>query len=248
MSSQGIVIKNLTKSYIVKDKRIKVIENLNLNIKPGKITCIVGSSGAGKTTLLKMLSGLIDCDEGQIILGNPETVEKNEVGFIFQSNNNLPWKTVEENITLGIKVGQKNIIRDDVKEIIDKVGLRGYENYYPYQISGGMNQRTSIARALIRKSKILLLDEPFSSLDYFSRLKIQELLLQLNQKEKITIVMVTHDIDEAINISNDICLLYGQPLNSVKTYENIEMLRTNLNNIKIFKSEIFSILNFNENK
>lgn len=187
---------------------LDVLNNLNLDINKEEIICIVGPSGCGKSTLLNIISGLIKPDKGKI------TGDLDLVGYVFQEDRLLPFKTVYENIAIvGKEKNYKKII-----DLIHEVGLKGFEDSYPNKLSGGMRQRCSIARAFYFNSKILLMDEPFKSLDYNLKVNMIDYLIKLWDKSKSSIVFVTHNIDEALLLGNRIVVLSNRPTIVLKTF------------------------------
>lgn len=200
---------------------IKVLNNFNLSIEDQEITCILGPSGCGKSTLLNIMAGIIKPDGG--VIKNP----KKKVGYVFQEDRLLPWRTVYENIRLVNKKAPDSKIKD----LINLVGLAGFENKYPSQLSGGMRQRCSIARAFNFESEILLMDEPFKSLDYDLRLNMVEGLIDIWQEWNNTIVFVTHEIDEALLLGDRIVILSKNPsavenIISIKIPQNMRSLES----------------------
>ena len=191
-------------------KKTKVLDNISFEIAAGEFVSIVGPSGCGKSTLLKIIAGLLDSDTGELT-----TIKNKEIniGMIFQDDNLLPWFTVEKNIGIGLKIQKRN--RTEIKEktrwAIKVIGMEGYERYFPFQLSGGMKKRVAIARSLVLNSELLLMDEPFGALDAITKLKIQEDLLNLQKENGFSVCMVTHDIDEAITLSNRIIVVGGTP-------------------------------------
>ena len=185
----------------------EAIKLINLDVMEGEFLAIVGASGCGKSTMLRIIGGLENQYNGQVIVnGSSVTKASRDKGFIFQDHRLLPWLTVKENIQFSLPNSQKNNI-ELIKENLELVGLSDFENAYPKQLSGGMAQRVAIARALANKPKILLLDEPFGALDAITRMNLQEQILKIWRKEKITMIIVTHDIDEAILLSDRIYIL-----------------------------------------
>lgn len=211
----ALEVKNAKKNFLINREEIEVLRDINLNINDGEIVSIVGSSGCGKSTLLKMLIGLEDVTDGEIHVNgkNPYETDSTEVGMIFQEARLFPWKTVAKNIEFGIarKNLTKNEKRDLVKYYIELVGLRDFEKALPEQLSGGMKQRVSIARTLINKPQILLLDEPFGALDAFTKINLQNEMLNIWEKEKTTMIIVTHDIDEAIYLGHRVVVMSPKP-------------------------------------
>lgn len=219
-------VKALSKSFTSTEGTYHVLTNINLQVNKGDFLCIVGPSGCGKSTLLVQLAGLEKPDLGGIYL-NGECVTKPQTNrlMVFQEFNQLfPWKTVLNNVIFPLKlhkIGQSNTERKALaKTYLDLVQLNGYENFYPHQLSGGMKQRVAIARALAMKSEILLMDEPFGSLDAQSRTELQQMLLDIWQATGITIVFVTHDINEALLLSNRIVVMGRSPENIKKIIDN----------------------------
>lgn len=188
------------------------VRNISFSTEPGEIIGVLGTSGCGKSTLLRTISGLDDDYEGEIaIKGNTSQEMLDKTGFIFQEPRLLPWLTVLDNVTFGlngIKKEEKKIFGENY---LKNVGLSDSENLYPRQLSGGMAQRVAIARALVTSPEILLLDEPFSALDAFTKMQLQDLLLDVWSTYQSTIVLVTHDIDEATYLCDRIIILRGQP-------------------------------------
>jgi len=205
-----IVIKDLTKYY----EHLHVLDNLNFNIRRGEFISIVGPSGCGKTTLLKILGGLIKPTSGNINIFKSSPSQKNDIrefGFVFQNPVLLPWRTTKKNIELPLEIYEKEKPKILPKSFIELVGLSGFENYYPKQLSGGMQQRASIARALILEPSILLMDEPFGALDEITRDKMNIELLRIWTKIKTTIIFVTHYIPEAVFLSDRIIVVSKRP-------------------------------------
>jgi len=182
------------------DKQAGLVD-VSFSVEEGEIIGILGTSGCGKSTLLRVLSGLDKEYTGKFSL------EKEEVGMMFQEPRLMPWLTVEQNVAFGMK-GDHNAV---ISELLDTVGLSGFEKHYPKDLSGGMSQRTAIARALVTEPEVLLLDEPFSAVDAFTKMQLQELLLSIWKKKHTTMLLVTHDIDEALYLCDRILILKGQP-------------------------------------
>ncbi|MBP1926071.1 sulfonate transport system ATP-binding protein [Sedimentibacter acidaminivorans] len=204
----GVKIENLYKNFSVDGKEIPVLKNLYLNIEEEGITVIVGKSGCGKTTLLRLLAGLEIADRGQITLD-----VKGKLGMVFQEPRLMPWLTVWNNITFGLNKG--TYTKEFIENLISLVGIKGFEMAYPDQLSGGMMQRVAIARVLAYKPSIILMDEPFASLDYFTRETMQKELINIYKQSKKAIVLVTHSIDEALIVGQNVVVLKdGQVSNS----------------------------------
>ena len=207
-------IDKVSKLFLNTDQTImKALEGIDLTINQGEFVSIVGASGSGKSTLLRILAGLIPPTEGQVTL-NGERVTKPtaRIGMAFQSSTLFPYLTVKENIAFGPKLqGQEKAKAQAIDAIIKTIGLQGFEKVYPHQLSGGMAQRVSLGRAIVNDPEILLLDEPLGALDAFTRLRLQEELIALWQQTKMTMIMVTHDIDEAIYCSQKVVVMSPRP-------------------------------------
>ncbi|MFT9496559.1 ABC transporter ATP-binding protein [Anaerosolibacter sp.] len=191
-------------------EEVNVLHDCNLTVADKEITCILGPSGCGKSTLLNIMAGIIKPDEGSV------KEDKKKVGYVFQEDRLLPWKTVYENI----RIVNKKTSDSNIRNLIDIVGLKHFENKYPAQLSGGMRQRCSIARAFNFESELLLMDEPFKSLDYDLRINMVKSLIDIWHKWNNSIVFVTHEIDEAILLGNKIVILTKNPC-TVETIINI---------------------------
>lgn len=223
MSEAGsLVLRHLHKSFTVKNKTLSVLEDINLTIASGEFISIVGSSGCGKSTLLRLLVGLEDDYQGELLLGGQPIVGTSlNRGIVFQEHRLFPWLTVEKNIGLGlinskISDAEKASL---IKEHIELVGLVGFENAYPHQLSGGMSQRVAIARALVNRPKVLLLDEPFGALDALTRSHLQQELRNIWEKEGITMILVTHDVEEAVFLGSRVVVMEPRPGRIRKTID-----------------------------
>ena len=205
-------IEHLSKQFQLEDRTISVLEDINFAVSPGEFVSIIGTSGCGKTTLLRLIVGLGGDYQGNIFLDGKRISKPSlDRGIVFQEPRLLPWLTVEKNVGFGLD-GRKDIDKKKViQEHIDLVGLRGFEKSYPYQLSGGMAQRTAIARALVNRPELLLLDEPLGALDALTRMYMQRELETIWRREAIAMVMVTHDIEEAIYLSDKIVIMSCRP-------------------------------------
>jgi len=193
---------------------VHALEDINLAFEPGKLTSLLGPSGCGKTTLLKIIAGLLAPTEGEVrVKGRPVTGPGPERAFVFQDFALMPWATVLRNAAFGLELqGMGKAEREDrARRYIEEVGLSGFEDKYPHELSGGMRQRVGLARALAVDADVLLMDEPFSAVDEQTRRKFQEDLIKLREVERKTFVLVTHSIEEAVYLSDRIVLLSPRP-------------------------------------
>ena len=204
-------LKNLSKTFGSGERKTIALDNIDLEIEDGEFLCLLGESGCGKSTLLKIMAGFEKETSGEILFdGKPITGPGHERGFVFQQYSLLPWLNVRKNISLGQRIrGCES--KESVKELIELFGLTGFEKHYPSQLSGGMSQRVAIARTLANDSKVLMLDEPFGALDAFTRIRLQDELINLWRKNNLTTVFVTHDIDEAVFLATRIVVLTPRP-------------------------------------
>ena len=211
MSEIGLKIENLTKTYTSGSNVNTIIENLNLEIQKGEFVCILGPSGCGKSTLIRCIASFEDY-EGTITSNNKiVTKPSTDRIMVFQDFNQLyPWKTVEKNIQYPLKlkgVKDKQTLKKITDDVLKKVDLDGKQKFYPHELSGGMKQRVAIAKALALKPDIVLMDEPFAALDAMTRNNLQKELLDLFNKENITIIFITHNIQEAIVLGTRVMLM-----------------------------------------
>lgn len=215
-----LTIKKLSKIYHTNKSEIPAIKDLNLNIKEGEFVAIVGPSGCGKTTLLSILCSLEEKSQGEIIY----TQGKQKMGYMFQNDTLFPWLNILDNTLLGLKV-EKNITKENIEKVtklLETYGLKDFIKKYPNNLSGGMRQRVALIRTLATNPDILLLDEPFSALDYQTRLAVSDDVWKIIKKEKKTTIMITHDIAEAISMADRIIVLTNRPA-KVKSIYTIEM-------------------------
>lgn len=215
-----LTIKKLSKIYHTNKSEIPAIKDLNLNIKEGEFVAIVGPSGCGKTTLLSILCSLEEKSQGEIIY----TQGKQKMGYMLQNDTLFPWLNILDNTLLGLKV-EKNITKENIEKVtklLETYGLKDFIKKYPNNLSGGMRQRVALIRTLATNPDILLLDEPFSALDYQTRLAVSNDVWKIIKKEKKTTIMITHDIAEAISMADRIIVLTNRPA-KVKSIYTIEM-------------------------
>ncbi len=212
--SATLQIENISKGFQTpQGTTIDALKNFSLTIDDGQLTSLIGPSGCGKSTLLRLLAGLERPSAGSIRIGNQAiTGPGSERGLIFQDPNLFPWLTVRGNIKLGLSAqGLARTYAHRIDEYINLIGMNFYQQMYPHQLSGGMAQRVALARALVNHPRVLLLDEPLGALDQFTRMSMQDEVLRIWTLQKITMVLVTHDIDEAIYMSNSIAVMTSQP-------------------------------------
>jgi NitT/TauT family transport system ATP-binding protein len=203
-------------NYVFEDGPLHVLANISLTIEAGAFAVLVGPSGVGKSTLLRLLAGLLRPSTGQIMLdGQPASQSRDPLGLVFQRDNLMPWRTVTENVRLPLELLGKNgrATRQRVQEMIELVGLAGFEQSYPAQLSGGMAQRVALARALVHQPALLLLDEPFGALDALTRERMGQELLRIWQAMPVTVFMVTHSIYEAVLLADTVLVMGGDPGN-----------------------------------
>jgi NitT/TauT family transport system ATP-binding protein len=214
-----IHLKSAYFDYVDNGKVFNALNDVNLSVEEGEFISIIGSSGCGKSTILSVLCGMRSLTKGEFLIDDVpvEGPGKNR-GIVFQHYSLFPWMTSKKNVSFGIKQINESIGSREIDEIarqyLHKVGLEGFENKYPFQLSGGMQQRVAIARTLAMKPEILLMDEPFGAIDAKNKIVLQDLLLELllNDNEKKTIVFVTHDVDEAILLSDRMFFMYDKKI------------------------------------
>jgi len=222
--SSYLEVKNLSHNFSFNNTETPVFTNLNFSLEKGEFLCILGTSGCGKTTLLRCLAGLLKPSKGEIFIkGEPINNTGRHCAMVFQTFDQLlPWKTVMGNVIYPLLVNKADRLpKKDAKEISEKyiemVGLSEYKNYYPHQLSGGMKQRIAIARALAMQPSLILMDEPFASLDVDTRLSLQRELLRIWKISSVTVLFVTHSIVEAISLSTKM-LVMGSSTEGVKMF------------------------------
>lgn len=207
-------ISGLRKSFTSDAGTVHVLDGIDLNVETGQFVSVIGPSGCGKSTLFNILAGLIPHDSGEIALdGRTVTNLRGKVGYMLQRDLLMPWRTVIDNVVIGLEVRghpRKDAL-DRARHYIEMFGLGQFANSYPKELSGGMRQRVALARTLLPDPDILLLDEPFSALDYQTRLFLEDLLIETVEKSRKTVILVTHDIDEAIALSEKIFVLSARP-------------------------------------
>lgn len=225
--SRDIQIKNLRKVFKSDDKETVALEDFTLNIKKNELISIVGPSGCGKTTLLRMIAGLLEPSSGEVLISGVKCEGPGpDRGMVFQDFALFPWRSVRRNVEFGLEVAgvPKEERRERALRYIKGVGLGGFEDHRVHELSGGMKQRVALARALITKPNVILMDEPFGSLDAQTRNIMQTELLRITDKTDATIIFVTHSVDEAVYISDRIVILTKRPA-EVKEIVDIDLPR-----------------------
>lgn len=210
VADSAVSVRNLSKNY----GTVEALKDLSLDFPRGELTSLLGPSGCGKTTLLKIIGGLLESDSGEVVIdGAKVTGPGSDRAFVFQDFALLPWANVLRNVSFGLELrGVAKSEREDIAiKYIKDVGLAGFEKAYPHELSGGMRQRVGLARALSVDAQVLLLDEPFSAVDEQNRRKFQEDMLELVRNENKTFIFVTHSIEEAVYVSDQIAILLPRP-------------------------------------
>ena len=212
MTEQYLHIENISKTYSENANSVTALQNIDLLVEKGEFVCIVGASGCGKSTLLRLICGLDNDYTGSIhINGKRVTAPSLHCGIVFQEHRLLPWLTVEDNIAFALHRRSKQQKKELTEKYLALVGLPGTGKFYPGQLSGGMAQRVSIARALVNQPEVLLLDEPLGALDALTRQGMQEEIRRIWRQDKTTMIMVTHDIGEAIYLGTRVAVMSPRP-------------------------------------
>jgi sulfonate transport system ATP-binding protein len=223
----AIRLERLSKTYPAAepDDDLAALRDVELEVAPGEVLAVVGASGCGKSTLLRIIAGLEREHGGTVeVSGRRVTGPGTDRGVVFQEHRLLPWLTVEENVAFAVRHLEPEAKRRTVAEHVALVGLRGFERSYPSQLSGGMAQRVAIARALAPRPGVLLLDEPFGALDAFTRMQMQDEVLRIWEAERTTLVLVTHDIDEAVFLGDRVMVMSSRP-GTVRRIFPVELAR-----------------------
>ena len=214
MRKKILEVKNVNKTYQAKNGEIEALKNINFDVKQGEYISIIGPSGCGKSTLLSIIAGLEEKTSGEVYIDG-------KIGYMLQKDNLLEWRTIYKNVLFGLEI-QKALTEENKKyviELLKKYGLYEFRNKYPTQLSGGMRQRVALIRTLAIRPNILLLDEAFSALDYQTRLMVTEDIYRILKNENITAIMVTHDISEAISMSDRVIVLSQRPATVKSIYD-----------------------------
>jgi len=220
-------VEGVRKEYFVRGKKVLALDSIDLNITEGEFVTIVGPSGCGKSTLLNLIVGLIRSSSGRIAFrGEPINGISTKIGYVTQKDNLLPWRTLIENVEIALEIRgvDANERRTQARDYIERVGLSGFEEHYPHELSGGMRQRANIIRTLIYDPELILMDEPFGPLDAQTRIVLQDQLLKLWSASKKTIIFITHDLIEAITLADRVVLMSSRP-GRVKFIEKVAIPR-----------------------
>ncbi len=205
-SASRLILENVSHNY----GSVSVLHEMNIKVNPGEVVVLVGPSGCGKTTILNIVSGYIKPTSGTVI-------REGIIRTVYQQDGLFPWLTVSENISLGLRsVKDSSVYKNEMIELIQLIHLEGFESHFPHQLSGGMRQRVELARVLAGDSDILLMDEPFSALDYQTRIRMRLELVRLLEKRPRTVVFVTHDIEEAAQLADRVLVLSNRPATVVR--------------------------------
>ena len=235
-------IEGVRKEYQVRGKKVLALDSVDLTISEGEFVTIVGPSGCGKSTLLNLIVGLLRSSQGRVVFrGAPIDGICTKIGYVTQKDNLLPWRTLIENVEIALEI--KNIAKSSRRAqalgLIERVGLHGFEDHYPHELSGGMRQRANIIRTLIYDPELILMDEPFGPLDAQTRIVLQDQLLKLWSASKKTIIFITHDLIEAIALADRVVLMSSRP-GRIKSIEKIPIARPR-DVFRIHENEAFRI-------
>ncbi len=203
-------VKNLVKKF----GDLLVLDDISFNVRENEFLCIVGPTGCGKTTFLNSLSKLYDITSGEILInGEPVNLKKHNIAYIFQEYSNMPWLTIRQNVEFGLRIKRlpEDVIKERADYFLNMVGLMKFENYYPSQLSASMLQRAAIARAFAVKPEVLLMDEPYGQLDIELRFRLEDELIRLWKEVGTTVIFITHNIEEAVYLSERILVLTNKP-------------------------------------
>src|SRR5690625_3683481 len=209
-----LTLENVSHLYFSKQNYTKALSNISFSIKEGEFISILGPSGCGKSTILSIIAGIIQQTEGNVLLKDKQMSDtKLEIGYMLQQDYLFPWKTIIDNVLLGLTIGKNKdkTRKEQGLSLLEEVGLSEVTHAYPESLSGGMRQRAALVRTLITNPEILLLDEPFSALDYLTKLKLEDLVFELLKTYQKTAVLVTHDIVEAISMSDRLIIMDSNP-------------------------------------
>ncbi len=214
-----IELRNVTHAYVTDTGPLPVLDNLSLAVDTGKFTAVVGPSGCGKSTLTRLIAGLMTPDQGEVSLsGKPVRSPRSTVGMAFQNPVLLEWRNILDNVLLPLEIVNNNLQQkqreDRAFELLSLVGLEGFEDKRPSELSGGMRQRASLCRALVHRPEVLILDEPFGALDAFTREDLWQIMHELRREEQFTCLLITHDLRESVFLADQVVVLSGRPATS----------------------------------
>jgi NitT/TauT family transport system ATP-binding protein len=228
MMEPVLSLRGVGKTFRDEEQECMALRDISFDVVPGEILCIMGPSGCGKSTLLRVIAGLEPSDTGSISLQEEAGADRVRAAMVFQDDALFPWLTVRDNISYGLRVGTRNVAADEVEkrvtDLLDLVRLTPFSSYYPYQLSGGMKQRAAVARALAVRPGILMMDEPFSALDPFTRKELQDEVIRIRDASSrdghpIAILLVTHNPEEAVYLADRIIVLSDRPGNIQEKYD-----------------------------
>lgn len=211
-----IALRGVTHAYSTDDGPLPVLNDLNITVQKGTFTAVVGPSGCGKSTLTRLIAGLMFPDRGEVLLaGKPVNSPRSTVGMAFQNPVLLEWRSIMNNVLLPLEIVSNKLSQgereDRARELLALVGLEGFEDKKPSELSGGMRQRASLCRALVHRPEVLILDEPFGALDAFTREDLWQIMHELRHQEEFTCLLITHDLRESVFLANEVVVLSGRP-------------------------------------
>jgi NitT/TauT family transport system ATP-binding protein len=210
-----LTVEQVSKTFPGKVRAVPALQSVTFQVTAGEFVCLLGPSGSGKSTLLRIVGGLLAADSGHVTFqGRPLSEPQREIGFVFQSTNLMPWRTALDNVLLPQEVQQGSVdaaMRKAAMDLLALVGLQGFEHAYPQTLSGGMRQRVVLARTLLQRPQLLLMDEPFGALDALTRERLNLELLRIHQQERMTVLMVTHSIAEAVLLADRVLVMSERP-------------------------------------
>lgn len=213
-SRQIIRFQDVCKTYVTLNGETEALRNINFAVSEGEFVAILGPSGCGKSTILSLLAGLFPPTSGTILIGDKKVHSPSrQIGYMLQQDYLLGWRTIKQNIMLGLEISRQKTRANEqyALELLEEMELLSFQNHYPHQLSGGMRQRVALVRTLATRPDILLLDEPFSALDYTTRLRLEDLVIETLRRRKKTALLVTHDIAEAIAMADRIIVMNTKP-------------------------------------
>jgi len=210
-----LLVENVSKQFATNETRLRALQGVSFQVIAGEFVCLLGPSGSGKSTLLRIIGGLVQADHGAVYLEGARLREPHPaVGFVFQGANLMPWRTVLDNVLLPVEVQHgrvDEVQRQRAQELLGVMALQGFAHAYPHQLSGGMRQRVVLARTLLQRPRLLLLDEPFGALDALTRERLNLELLRLAETQQMTVLMVTHNIAEAVFLADRVLVMSERP-------------------------------------